>query len=57
MRRRKNERNSFAIEHGYEIEITKFSDVLTKSLEGNLRKKYLLGEVTLAQEKPLEKPN
>ena len=34
-----NERNNFAIECDYEIEITKFSNTLTKSLEDNLRKK------------------
>ena len=39
MRRRKNEIKIFEIEHDYKIEITKFSEMLTKSLEDNLRKK------------------
>ena len=38
MRRRNNEMQMFEIEHDYEIEISKFSDTLTKSLEENLRK-------------------
>ena len=38
IRRRSNEMKSFEIEHDFEIKITKFSDMLTKSLEENLRK-------------------
>ena len=54
-RRRQNERNNFEIEHDYENEITKFADMLCKSLEDNLRKKQLLITVTLAQDNLLEK--
>ena len=39
MRRRQNEIKIFEIEHVYEIEITKSSEMLTKSLGDNLRKK------------------
>ena len=38
-RRRLKEVKTFEIEYDYEIEISKFSDALTKSLEDNLRKK------------------
>ena len=39
MRRRQNKIKIFEIEWDYEIEIIKFSNMLTKSLEDNLRKK------------------
>ena len=39
IRRRNDEIQIFEIECDYEIEISKFSDALTKSLEDNLRKK------------------
>ena len=39
IRRRQNEIKIFEIECDYEIEITKFSDVLTKGLKDDLRKK------------------
>ena len=38
IRRRLKEVKIFEIEHDYEIEISKFSDMLTKGLEDNLRK-------------------
>ena len=37
MQRGQNKSNNFLIEHNYEIEITKFSNTLTKSLEDNIR--------------------
>ena len=40
MRRRQNETNNFETEHDYEIEVTKFTDILSKRLEGDFRKQH-----------------
>ena len=40
LRRRKIETNNFEAEHDYEIEVTKFTDMLRKSLDDDVRKKY-----------------